>query len=105
MSSSAMPATDSPRDAQVPEILLKQDIARLGIHIDPEDARDEKRERAHRVNTVEIPRLRLFGFLLYALVVLSHELVRTGGIDLPWFVAGTSAAMLYVGVTSWILRR
>ncbi len=105
MPSTAMPAADSPQDAQAPEILLKEDIARLGIHIDPEDARQEKLERARRVNTVEIPRLRLIGFLLYAVVVLCHELVRTGGIDLPWFLAGTSAAILYVGVTTWTLRR
>jgi len=96
---------DDPLHPQGPDILLKEDIAQLGVDVDPAVARTKKERRAWHVNAVVIPRLRLIGFGMLAAVVLIHELVRIGGVHWGLYAAGTTGAYLYIGVTTLALRR
>ncbi|RMH05206.1 MAG: response regulator [Planctomycetota bacterium] len=87
------------------DLLLEEDIERLGLHLDPEAAEREKDKKAYRINAIEIPRLRAIGFALLVATMWLHELVRTGTVP-PFLIAGgVVAATAYVGLTTWILRR
>lgn len=84
--------------------LAVDDVSAVRIDLDPAEAQRHKAQRAHRLNTVEIPRLRLLGLSVLALLVLLHNLVVFP--DFSWATYGAVTGILlgYAGL-AWVLLR
>ncbi|MCB1054074.1 MAG: hypothetical protein KDD11_01015, partial [Acidobacteria bacterium] len=73
--------------------------------LEPELDEAEHRRRLHRLNTVQIPRLRFQGFALVCLGVFLHQRFLGRDFDLPRFLAFSATLMLWAGGSWWLLRR
>jgi PAS domain S-box-containing protein len=72
------------------------------LHIDVREAERRKRERVVRLNTVTVPKLRVFGYALVSLTVLLHNQFVFGAVDWQaWFRLNIALAV-YCAV-SWYL--
>jgi TMAO reductase system sensor TorS len=73
---------------------------RITIDLDPDEAKRKKARRAFRLNVIQVPVLRLVGFVFIALVILLHNLFVLKAFSLPVFLKFTSVIFSY-GLISW----
>ncbi len=72
------------------------------FHLDPEKTEREKRLRERQFHVVDIPKLRILGFVILTLLVIFHEVFSTGATN--WRLPITIGATLLVyGLASWTL--
>jgi len=82
--------------------MTPDDLSSLALDLDPQDRERKKAQRAYRLNVIQIPLLRLFGFGLILLGVLFHDLFLTHTSLWPSFVYLTLVIVAYV-LLSWLL--
>ena len=78
------------------------DLSQLAIELDPQDREQKKAQRVYRLNVVQIPLLRLFGFGLVLLGVFLHNLFLSHSFSWPSFVHLTLIVVTYA-LLSWLL--
>jgi signal transduction histidine kinase/CheY-like chemotaxis protein len=72
------------------------------FQLDPEQTEQQKRSRERHFHVVEVPRLRLLGFAILALLVYLHEFFSAATPD--WVLALTvTTSLLGYAVASWLL--
>ncbi|MGH9143603.1 MAG: hypothetical protein ACRD2I_20900, partial [Vicinamibacterales bacterium] len=72
--------------------------------LDPETTVAEKRSRERRFHLVEVPRLRMLGFVILTILVVLHEVFSTGQPD--WQAPIRIGAVLLVyALASWLVLR
>src|SRR5688500_12537928 len=74
------------------------------LHADPQEADRRKRERDLRLNTVTVPRLRVFGYALVSLTVLLHNQFAFGAVDWPAWVRFNVILAAYCAITWYLLH-
>ena len=70
--------------------------------LDPEQTEREKRLRERQFHVIDIPRLRVLGFVILTLLVIFHEVFSTG--ETNWQVPlRIGAALLVYALVSWVV--
>ena len=70
------------------------------FHLDPEETEREKRLRERQFHVIEVPRLRVLGFVILTLLVIFHEIFSAG--ETNWRLPITvGVALLAYSVASW----
>ena len=70
------------------------------FHLDPEETERKKRLRERQFQVIEVPRLRVLGFVILTLLVIFHEIFSTG--ETNWRLPITiGVALLVYSVASW----
>ncbi|HEV8713437.1 MAG TPA: PAS domain-containing sensor histidine kinase [Candidatus Binatia bacterium] len=82
--------------------LIGDDLSQLAIDLDPQDRERKKAQRVYRLNVIQIPLLRLFGFGLVLLGVLLHNLLLSPSFSWPSFVHLVLIVATYA-LLSWLL--
>ncbi len=85
-----------------PTEMTSDDLSSLAVDLDPQDRERKKAQRVYRLNVIQIPLLRLFGFGLILLGVLFHDLFLTHSSLWPSFVYLTLVVIAYA-LLSWLL--
>jgi PAS domain S-box-containing protein len=74
------------------------------LHVDVQEAERRKRERVVRLNTVTVPRLRVFGYALVSLTVLVHNYLVFAPPDLGAWLRLNAALAIYCGASWYLLH-
>jgi PAS domain S-box-containing protein len=74
------------------------------LHVDEQEADRRKRERDLRLNTVTVPRLRVFGYALVSLTVLLHNQFAFGQVDWSAWMRFNVAVAAYCAITWYLLH-
>jgi signal transduction histidine kinase/DNA-binding NarL/FixJ family response regulator len=74
------------------------------LHTDVQEAERRKRERVVRLNTVTVPKLRVFGFGLVSLTVLLHNYFVDGAVDWTSWQRLNVTLAVYCAVSWYLLH-
>ncbi|HJR61331.1 MAG TPA: ATP-binding protein [Vicinamibacterales bacterium] len=74
------------------------------LHVDLQEADRRKRERDLRLNTVTVPRLRVFGYALVSLTVLLHNQFAFGVVDWSAWLRFNASLAAYCTITWYLLH-
>jgi PAS domain S-box-containing protein len=74
------------------------------LHVDVREAERRKRERVVRLNTVTVPRLRVFGYALVSLTVLLHNQFAFGSVDVNAWLRFNAALAVYCALSWYLLH-
>jgi PAS domain S-box-containing protein len=85
-----------------PTEMMSDDLSSFAVDLDPQDRERKKAQRVYRLNVLQIPLLRLFGFGLILLGVLLYDLFLTHSSLWPSFVYLTLVVVAYA-LLSWLL--
>src|SRR3989475_3725859 len=82
--------------------MARDDLSQLAIDLDPQDRAQKKAQRVYRLNVIQIPLLRLFGFGLVLLGVFLHNLFLSPSFSWPSFAHLILIVLTYTSL-SWLL--
>ena len=85
-------------------MLAPPDVGSWKLQVDTNEAQRRKQDRITRLNTVVVPRLRVFGFALNALCVLFHNYFILGELSWPAWLQLTTTLAIYCGVSWYLLH-
>jgi PAS domain S-box-containing protein len=72
--------------------------------VDVDEAKRRKRERVVRLNTVTVPQLRVFGYILVSITVLVHNHLVLGAVDWSAYLRLIGALALYCAISWYLLH-
>src|SRR5712691_9802664 len=82
--------------------MTSDNLSQFAVDLDPQDRERKKAQRVYRLNVLQMPLLRLFGFGLVLLGVFLHNLFLTHSFSWPSFVHLTLIVVTYT-LLSWLL--